>query len=334
MVIKVVINEEGKSAVTVEVAKEATVAELLKAAESVRTTVDLEEPVIEFPEGTAINKHEQPISALGIVDGSIVFFKSHKAADAVTEEEVASTIVITNIPNENKMATEIAIYQHFASYGGIKRLILQADGESLQHAVLVFVNADAATASLERDGSTLLNGQISVIAAGSLPAPSAAKEEPDAAVKSVAKFLADGYSVGYKGFTHVQRFDEEHKISLQVKSGAEVAKMKAQELDAQFHVSEKIATVGKKAHELDEKYQVSQKASDVAHQAVSAADALAKRAMENKHVSAGVDKINSLFSSLMSVATQTVEETKKEIHEHEAAAAPAAPVAQEPKKDA
>ncbi|EQC26995.1 hypothetical protein SDRG_15208 [Saprolegnia diclina VS20] len=330
--IKVVIKEEAKAPVEIELEADSTIAELLQVAASVRTTIDLVEPVVEFPEGTAVNKHVGAISALGITNGATVFLKAPKPVDdsSVTEDEVASTIVVTNIPMAEKSVTEQALVAVFASCGAVKRTILQADGETLQHAVLVFATPEAAAASLQHDGAAVLNGHISVISAGALP-PSSPSKKASSGVNSVAKFLAGGYSVGAAGLTHVQRFDEEHKISLQVKSGAEVAKMKAAELDAQFHVSEKIATVGKKAHELDTKYQVSQKASEAAATAVSAADALAKKAMENKTVSDGVQKINSFFSSLMSVANQTVEETKKEIHEHHptspraAAAAPPAP---------
>ncbi|OQR99683.1 RNA-binding protein 25-like isoform X2 [Achlya hypogyna] len=338
-VIKVVIKEEGKAPVGIELADDATVAELLQVAATVRTTIDLVEPIVEFPEGTPINKHAGTIAAAGITEGATIYFKTPKPVDdsSVTEDEVTRTIVVTNIPLADKAVTEHALVDFFSKNGPVKRLILQTDGESLQHAVVVFATPEAATASLQYDGAALLGGNIAVISAGALP-PSSPSKKGSSGVTSVAKLLAGGYSVGAGAMTHVQRFDEEHKISLQVKSGAEVAKMKAAELDAQYHVSEKFATVGKKAHELDEKYQVSAKATEAAHTAVSAADALAKKAMENQQVAAGVQKINSFFSSLMSVATKTVEETKKEINEqhptspHAAAAAPPpAPSATEPK---
>jgi hypothetical protein len=117
---------------------------------------------------------------------------------------------------------------------------------------------------------------------------------------------------------------------LTVKTTAEVAKMKAHELDAQFKVSAKFAEVGKKANALDEKFHVSQKASHVAHATKSAAENVAKKAMENKHVSAGVAKLGGMFSSLLSVANQTMEETKKEIKVEKEAKKLKSPRSQEP----
>ncbi|RHY87360.1 hypothetical protein DYB35_007825 [Aphanomyces astaci] len=144
-----------------------------------------------------------------------------------------------------------------------------------QHAVIVFASPEAATISLHHSGATLLNGVITVVAANTLS--------------------ADAPHPSRSGAEH-------HKISLSVKSAAEVAKLKAKELDSQFKVSEKIS-------EVDEKYHVSEKATKATNFAIGTA----KSAMANPVVSTGVKKLGSMFSSVMTLASHAVDEVKTQI---------------------
>ncbi|RHY59439.1 hypothetical protein DYB38_000531 [Aphanomyces astaci] len=150
------------------------------------------------------------------------------------------------------------------------------DGDNVyQHAVIVFASPEAASISLHHSGATLLNGVITVVAANTLS--------------------ADAPHPSRSGAEH-------HKISLSVKSAAEVAKLKAKELDSQFKVSEKIS-------EVDEKYHVSEKATKATNFAIGTA----KSAMANPVVSTGVKKLGSMFSSVMTLASHAVDEVKTQI---------------------
>ncbi|ETV87744.1 hypothetical protein H257_01215 [Aphanomyces astaci] len=296
----ITVQELAKERYVVEVPREATVEALVQAIAAVRPSINLADVKLEFPEGREITTGA--LAAAGIDDGSTVFLQAspslghHEDAESVTSDEMSSTIIVTNIPIADKIATEHAVAALFTKSGPIKRLILQEDGDNVyQHAVIVFASPEAASISLHHSGATLLNGVITVVAANTLSADAPHPSRSGAAVKSIAKVFAGGISSA-KGF------DEHHKISLSVKSAAEVAKLKAKELDSQFKVSEKIS-------EVDEKYHVSEKATKATNFAIGTA----KSAMANPVVSTGVKKLGSMFSSVMTLASHAVDEVKTQI---------------------
>ncbi|KAF0696251.1 Aste57867_12949 [Aphanomyces stellatus] len=290
----ITVHEVGAERYVVDVPSDATVEKLLQAIGAVRTTINVADMTLEFPEGKAITTG--PLSAAGLIDGSVVFLKQN---DSVAADEMANTIIVTNIPVADKTVTENAVVEFFSSCGDIKRLILHGDGDNVyQHAVIVFATPEAATVSLKYSGSSLLNGTISVVSAGALP------NEPghgraNNVVSSVAKMFAGGYSTA-KGF------DEQHKISLSVKSAAEVAKLKAKELDSHLKVTEKLA-------EVDEKFHVKERATKAAGFALGTAEKAAKTAMAYPGVSTGVKKLSGLFSSMATMAGQAMDEVKTQI---------------------
>ncbi|ETW10157.1 hypothetical protein H310_00527 [Aphanomyces invadans] len=297
----ITVQEFAKERYVVEVPREATLESLLQAIAAVRPSINVADVKIEFPEGQPI-----PSGALlpaGVQEGSTVFLRGPSLGhqddtDSVTADEIASTIIVTNIPVADKTSTEKAITDFFSKSGSIKRLILDGDNIN-QHAVIVFTTPEAATISLHHSGATLLNGTITVVAANSLSADAPHPSRSGAAVKSIAKVLASGIS-------SAKDFDEQHKISLSVKSAAEVAKLKAKELDSQFKVSEKFS-------EVDEKFHVTEKATKATNFAIGTAGLAAKSAMANPVVSIGVKKLGSMFSSVMSVASHAVDEVKTQI---------------------
>ncbi|RHY35436.1 hypothetical protein DYB32_000075 [Aphanomyces invadans] len=136
------------------------------------------------------------------------------------------------------------------------------------------------------------------------------------AVKSIAKVLASGISSAkdfdgalaeFVHYYYVFHVLEQHKISLSVKSAAEVAKLKAKELDSQFKVSEKFSEgIVHLSH-------TNQGLTYSTNFAIGTAGLAAKSAMANPVVSIGVKKLGSMFSSVMSVASHAVDEVKTQI---------------------
>lgn len=119
-------------------------------------------------------------------------------------------------------------------------------------------------------------------------------------------------------------------ISLHVKVGAQVLKAKAQQLDEEYKISEKVEAVRVAAvqqmQKIDERLHFSDTAASVAQTVSGTVTGLATKALQNENVAKSVSKISAFTDSIKDTVQREKAEIERAIKEKQGAAAPTVPV--------
>jgi hypothetical protein len=182
----------------------------------------------------------------------------------------------------------------------------------MQHAVLVFYRESAASAALAASGSVILGAPVSVTLAHNLVArtsPSAPGPTPTlsartsraAAVDAVSELLSHGYLYGVQGVAHLKRFDDERGVSRRILVATAAATTTAERLNQQYHVTQTLQSgydrAAAQVAELDARYHIRERVSAAAAVAMATATTLAGKAMANPRVATAVNTTKSLLES-------------------------------------
>jgi hypothetical protein len=108
-------------------------------------------------------------------------------------------------------------------------------------------------------------------------------------------------------------------ISLHVKVGAQVIKAKAQQLDEEYKISEKVEAVRNAAvqqmQKIDEKLKFSDTAASVAQTVSGTVSEFAQKALQNENVAKGVAKLSALTDSIKDSVQREKAEIERAIRE-------------------
>lgn len=143
----------------------------------------------------------------------------------------------------------------------------------------------------------------------------------------VASLVAAGYVLGEDVFKKARDYDEKHMISLHVKVGVQVIKAKAEQLNEEYKISEKVEAVKNAAvqqmQKIDEKLKFSDTAASVAQTVSGTVSELAQKALQNENVAQGVAKLSALTDSIKDSVQREKEGIERAIREKQEQQRPA-----------
>jgi len=248
-------------------------------------------------------------------------------------ETTQNTVQVSNIsPNAN----EKTVADFFSFCGKITKLYLKKDdGQETSTAFVQFESESAARTALLLTNALIVDRPITVVTYGAetgqithenvVPVASehitqrdfgSVPDDQRTKTSVVASLMASGYVLASDAITKAKQVDDEHSITLQLKVGVEQLKVKAHEIDRQYGISDKAATIKNTATEsakkINEDYHITEKVDHTAQQIKSAAANAAAKAQENPSVKSGVDTVKSGLTSLYSTVTGYVNDYKEQ----------------------
>jgi hypothetical protein len=250
-----------------------------------------------------------------------------------------------SVTNLSPSTTSDTLREFFSFCGTIESIEMHErnEGEGGAAATVTFdSDAAASTAVLLNeaivDEATINVAEVpSVSSEGVAPEASAApvdeggaegsREPPGTATSIIASIVAAGYVLGEEAVVKAKEYDDEHLVSLQVKTGASHATDKVKEVDTRYGISTTASTAAAQAgaslSEVNATYGLTDKVATGVAVASEKVSALGAAAMENPTVAASVTSLWSLASSASARASAALAsvsaETKAEIAKREAA---------------